>query len=211
MKYILLLVLASCARVDSPSYCPLNQSLSPSNGKSTVLIIGDSISVGYTITIRTQLTNYDVVHNPCNAMETTWTRSQINKWLDSRAQFEAITWNNGMWDIADWVQTTDYDYVSNLHYIAKKIKAKTSRPLFILTTQVLPGTPHRVDANVFHKNQLAAQVMAQEGIPVLDLYSVSQGIPLYHVDPHDVHYTPAGYQILGNAVLSALDSIYGIN
>jgi hypothetical protein len=205
------ILLIGCAKTHNDQVCPVAQSISAPTGKPTILIIGDSISIGYAPYVESGLPNYDVVHNPCNAMTTFWTITQIDYWLAGRPTFEAITFNNGLWDISSWVQTTDAEYIDNLHTIAKKVKAKTSKPLFILSTQILPGTPYRWDGDVVHKNALAVTVMNNEGIPVLDLYSVSATIPFDHVSPIDPHYTQAGYSILGQAVLGALSTTYGIN
>jgi acyl-CoA thioesterase-1 len=96
------------------------------------------------------------------------------------------------------------EYRQNLYIIAGKIKQKTTRPLFILTTEVLPGTPYRSDNNVITYNQVAIEVMNDLGIQVLDLYSISKEIPDFHVDPHDVHYTQQGYEYLANAVYQGI-------
>lgn len=208
---LLFLILSACAKPDAAPTCTGKEVMAAATGQPSVLVIGDSISIGYTPTLKASLTNYDVVHNPCNAMTSTWTLQHVDKWLDSRTSFEAITWNNGLWDVADWISTPSAEYVSNLHHIAQKIKAKTAHPLFLTSTQVLPGTPNRVDANGVAFNVLAVQVMQSEGIPVLDLYSVSATIQVEHVTPTDPHFTPAGYQILGNAVLSELNTLYGVN
>ncbi len=209
---LLALISAACAKKESDfQYCPSGEALEATNGQPTILVIGDSISIGYTPTIANALAaNHQVVHNPCNAMTSTWTASQIDHWLDSRPTFEAIVWNNTLWDIADWVNTSDADYIANLHYIAQKIKAKTSQPMFNLGTEVLPGTPHRIDADVVHKNDLAIIVMAQEGIPVLDLHTFSQTLANDHAGPGDAHFNALGYSLLGATVLNELNVLYGI-
>ncbi len=79
----------------------------------------------------------------------------------------------------------------------------------MLTTEVLPNTPYRTNACVVGKNAIAAQVMAAEGIPVLDLYSVSVGLQSEHVTATDVHFTDTGSQALGAAVLNSLQTEYG--
>lgn len=214
LKSLLLIVMLSsaCGKKSSGGICPANEALPAATGAPTVLIIGDSISIGYTPTIEAALTPaYDVVHNPCNAMTSAWTAQNIDTWLASRDSFEAITWNNGLWDIADWENISDSDYAAKLHSIAQKIKAKTAHPLFILTTEVLAGTPHRENADVVNRNNIARDVMALEGIPVLDLYSVSQTIIDEHVSQDDVHYTDAGSEVLGQAVLEKLNELYGVN
>lgn len=210
LTLLLALALFGCAKPDAPPTCVPGEKLATATGAPTVLVIGDSISIGYTPHVASALPNYDVVHNPCNAMTSTWTLQEIDGWLAGRASFESITWNNGLWDVADWISTPASVYVANLHAIAQKIKAKTTRPIFVLTTQVLPGTPNRVDANVITFNALAVQVMAQEGIPVVDLYTTSAGIQSEHKTPTDVHYTDQGYQDLSVPILNELN-ILGVN
>ena len=206
------LLAMACSKKQSGGICPANETLPAATGAPTVLVIGDSISIGYTPTLIAALSpNYDVVHNPCNAMTTTWTAQNIDTWLASRDSFEAITWNNGLWDVADWENVSDSAYAANLHAIAQKIKAKTAHPLFILTTEVLPATPHRNNADVVNRNNIARDVMNLEGIAVLDLYSVSQTIVGEHVSVDDVHFTEAGSQVLGEAVLDSLDTLFGVN
>ena len=211
MNLILLICAINCSKKQSGGICPANETLPTATGAPTILVIGDSISIAYTPTLKDALSTYDVVHNPCNAMTSTWTAQNIDTWLASRDTFEAITWNNGLWDIADWEKVSDIDYAANLHAIAQKIKAKTAHPLFILTTEVLPATEHRVNADVINKNNIARDVMALEGIAVLDLYSISQTIVDEHVSIDDVHFTEEGSQILGDAVLNSLDTLFGIN
>ena len=209
---LLFFCLFACSKKQGGGICPTNESLPAATGAPTVLIIGDSISIGYTPTIEAALSPaYDVVHNPCNAMTSSWTAQNIDTWLASRSSFEAITWNNGLWDVADWENVSDSDYAANLHAIAQKIKAKTAHPLFILTTEVLPATPHRNNADVVNRNNIARDVMALEGIKVLDLYPVSQTIVGEHVSADDVHFTTAGSQVLGEAVLDSLDTLFGVN
>ena len=198
----LALALMGCAKEEPFQYCPSNQSIPTATGQPTVLVIGDSISIGYTPYVKAALTNYDVVHNPCNAMNTDWTLSQVDSWLAGRPTFEAITWNNGLWDIASWSAVSDASYEANLHAIAAKIKAKTAHPLFILSTTVPAGADGRNDASIVRKNQIAVTVMQAEGIPVVDLYTVSLGVP--HSAPTDVHFTDAGYATLSQSVLTGM-------
>jgi hypothetical protein len=209
LKHLLLALTAILATACSDNqFCPKHQSLPRATGQPSILIIGDSISIGYTPTIHAALgAKYDVVHNPCNAMNSNWTSEQIDYWLRSRASFEAITWNNGIWDTPGWLPTANAKYEANLHAIAAKIRAKTAHPLFVLTTEVLPVENN---ADVIQKNTIAIAVTAAEGIPVLDLYNVNLGLVAEHVSPTDVHFTAAGYATLGAAVLAELNTRYGI-
>ena len=208
---LIFLSLTNCGPLkEAIGMCANGEMMEATDGRPTVLVVGDSISIGYTPTIAAGLPNYQVVHNPCNASTTAWTKSQIGYWLNQRPTFEAITFNNGLWDISAWAHVSDENYRDYLTEIAQRVKTKTANPLFVLTTEVLPGTEGRIDADVVTKNNIARAVMALEGIPVLDLYSVSQTIQAEHVDATDVHFTALGSQILGTAILTALNTM-GVN
>ncbi len=216
MKNLLLiltlgLLLSACASKDKEAY-PCYETATADDSRLDILVIGDSISIGYTPYVQDALaTNYDVSHNLCNAMESSNGVKKIDLWLSQRATWEAITFNHGLWDAASWVNTPISTYKNNLHVIAQKIKARTSKPLFILTTEVLPGTPYRNDSRVQALNAAAVEVMNAEGIPVLDLHTFSQTIQDKHVNPNDVHYTEEGSSLLADEVLNELNTLYGIN
>lgn len=213
IRYLLplFLILSGCDDVweaTHDSVCPYRQSLQASNGKPTIAVFGDSISIGYTPTLQAKLTTNDVVHNPCNAMNTEWTKLNIDTWLDSRPYFEAIVFNNGLWDISEWDTVYPFQYAQNLAIIAEKIKHKTKHPIFVLSTMVPKGAEGRENSDIVVLNNIAVKVMAYEGIPVVDLYTLSLTLP--HPTPTDPHYTASGYKTLGRKVLQGLSHYYKI-
>jgi lysophospholipase L1-like esterase len=133
----------------------------------------------------------------------------IGKWLSQRPQWDVITFNFGLWDAADWVNTSNEQYEENLRKIAKLVVVSTDKPMYILTTEVLPGTPHRLNSRVIELNLIAEQVMTELGIPVLDLYTYSTQFPHLHIEPTDVHFTERGYKKLGRRIVRELINIYG--
>lgn len=207
----ILLLCSACGDKFNGTDQSCTDSIIPTQDTDTILVIGDSISSQYEPTLVTGVASHDVLHNPCNANNTTYTLQNIDVWLASRPSFEAITFNNGIHDSGhtpEWVPQDQY--AINLHAIAQKIKAKTAAPMFVLSTQVLPGTPALDNDEIIARNAIAAAVMVEEGVPVFDLYSVSASIPQDHLAPDNVHYTAEGASILGEAVLGALVAQYGI-
>ncbi len=208
MKTYLVILIASgallgCASPGSDDYC--KETVSQDDARPNILVIGDSISIAYAPLMEQKLPNYEIVHNLCNARNSANGVKRIDQWLNQRNHWGAITFNHGLWDIASWVHETDKNYARNLHIIAKKIKARTEHPYFVLTTEVLPGTPHRLNSGVLDKNEVALKVMQEEGIPVIDLYTISLGLVNEHVNPTDVHYTEAGSQVLANDIADILN------
>lgn len=213
-RWLVVLVLAmctaACGQNEKIDICEVN---TIDDERPDILVIGDSISLGYTPPLKKALEDtYDVSHNYCNARHSMNGALKIDTWLDQRPHWEAITFNHGLHNAAGWSLVGDMvqTYKDNLTVIARKIKARTNKPLFILTTDILPGTPGHPVNHVPDLNQAALDVMVAEGIPVFDLYSVSQTIPHLHLNSTDVHYTPLGSRVLSNAILQELNTRYGI-
>lgn len=215
MKHIIVITaaiaLSACSHPDSGTCDGMSQT--PATGQKTVLIIGDSISLGYGPYVRAGLPNWDVQHAPCNSYGTLNQKENIRHWLTARPSWDAITFNAGMWDV--WhgsgnFYTSPAEYEANLTWLAREIKANTAHPLFILSTDVPANTPYRTNAEIEARNTIALQVMQQEGIPVCDLYSVSTAIDSLHINAlaaDNVHWTPAGSEALAQTVLTSLNGI----
>jgi lysophospholipase L1-like esterase len=76
--------------------------------------------------------------------------------------------------------------------------AKT--PLYVvLTTSV--DDPVR-EARVRVRNRVAAELAAERGLPVIDLYAASVEIGAMHTD--GVHFSKEGYACLADCILNAL-------
>lgn len=203
------LFLLGCAKPGSDPYA-CSSNIPEQDGRPSILVIGDSISYGYLPYLKQSLSTYDVQHNPCNAFNSDITNRRIDKWLESRPRWDAITFNNGLWDIASWSYVNSDDYRHNLREIAQKIKEHTDHPLFVLTTEVPIGAEGRDSTAVPARNAIAIEVMDAEGIPYVDLYSFSLTIVSEHIDPTNVHWTPQGSEDLSVQVLNALNTNYGI-
>lgn len=209
--YILfVLTLSGCGKHHNPQPC--DEIIPVRDGRPTILVIGDSISIGYTPYLVTALPHYQVIHNPCNAQSSEYTVEHINEWLRQRHDYASIVYNNGLWDIATFINTPYYAYQENERYISQRIQAKTNSPLFLTTTAVPSGTPYRSDGKVVAFNDLIAPIIQSMGVPVLDLYNLSIRRPISseHAGPGDVHYNAQGSKNLANAVLHALNHFYGI-
>src|SRR6056297_3341728 len=67
--------------------------------KSRILIIGDSISIGYTPFVQEDLKNVvEVVHNPGNAQHTGTGLEKIKEWIGNE-EWDIIQFNWGLWDL----------------------------------------------------------------------------------------------------------------
>jgi hypothetical protein len=184
--------------------------ISAQSAKPEILVISDSIGIGYRPFLQENFPQFSVLGLPCSAKTTKFTLRHIDAWLAQRPSFKAIVWNNGLWDIMQngaGLVTPINDYKKNLFEIGEKIKNKTDHPLFVLTTDVPANVAARHDADVVIYNAAASEVMAELGIPVLDLHKTTSGNPSLHQDSaekDDVHFTPQGYERLGAEIANKI-------
>lgn len=181
-----------------------------------VLIIGDSISIGYTPFIKTALSpNIEVVHNPGNGGSTVRGLESMEKWLDNR-DWDVIVFNFGLHDMVYKDSAGKYsvstgkvavplkEYRNNLEGIADKLNETTAKIIFLTTTMVPDSANGRKMESVSQYNDVAVKVMKKKDIQVVDLYAPSLEIHPLNSKPRDVHYTTKGYEELAAIVVAAI-------
>jgi acyl-CoA thioesterase-1 len=168
-----LLALSALAQSPHPSFAPVDDQA----GLPRVLLIGDSISMGYTIPVRKLLAGKANVHRiPENAAFTGYGLKQLEAWL-GESKWDAIHFNFGLHDIKRMEngepQVPLADYESILRKIVARLKKTGASLVFATTTPVPEGkvSPPRIPADVERYNDAARRVMKDAGIPVNDLYA----------------------------------------
>jgi lysophospholipase L1-like esterase len=171
-----------------------------------LLIIGDSISIGYTPFVAKALAGKaTVVHNEGNAAHTGNGVAKLDQWLGG-TRWDVIHFNFGLHDLkimdGGKHQIPLAEYETNLRAIVKRLKQTKAKLIWATTTPVPPGkvSPLREPADVPKYNAVAARIMKAEKIPVNDLFRADHSGQL----PANVHYTPAGYEALAQQVLKVL-------
>ncbi len=162
-----------------------------------VLLIGDSVSRGYTQPTRVTLAGKANVHRaPANCGPTASGLKNLDVWLGA-GKWDVIHFNFGIHDRA----TPAADYVKRLEEIVVRLE-KTGAKLIWASTTPIPDNPAQKQTaqSVVDKNALAAEVMAKHGIPTDDLFGAMTPRLKEFQPPLDVHYTGAGYDFLGAKV-----------
>lgn len=197
-----LLACTLLAQTPHPSLAPVEDK----PGLPRVLLIGDSISMGYTIPVRKLLAGKANVHRiPENAAFTGHGVKRIDAWLGD-SKWDLIHFNFGLHDIKRMddgkQQVSLEDYESNLKTIVKRLKQTGASLIYATTTPVPEGkvSPARVPADVESYNEVARRVMKEAGIPIDDLYAFALPRLAKIQIPVNVHYTEAGYQELAGEV-----------
>jgi acyl-CoA thioesterase-1 len=182
-------------------------------GLPRVLLIGDSISIGYTLGVREKLQGKANVHRiPQNGGATEVGLEKMKSWLGD-GKWDAIHFNFGLHDAKFSSATTQRasreQYADNLRQLVMQMKATGAKLIFATTTPVPKGgvlSPTRKFDSIEERNKIAIQVMQESGVAIDDLYHAA----LPHQErvgrPNDVHYQPAGYAILATAVAASIEA-----
>lgn len=166
-----------------------------------VLLIGDSVSRGYTQATRKGLAGKANVHRaPANCGPTASGLKNLDAWL-GEGKWDVIHFNFGIHDRA----TPAADYVKRLEEIVVRLE-KTGAKLIWTSTTPIPDNPaqKQTAASIVEKNALAAEVMKKHGIPIDDLFAAMTPRLAEFQPPLDVHFTGAGYDFLGATVGEAI-------
>ena len=179
-------------------------------GLPRVLLIGDSISMGYTIPVQKLLAGMANVHRiPTNGGPTMNGTAHIKEWLGD-GKWDVIHFNWGLHDIRympdNTRQVNPEDYEKNLRSIVSTLKTTGAKLIWCSTTPVSEGTtgPVRKNEDVLAYNAIAKKVMDENGIQIDDLYAFAlpqlSAIQL----PKNVHYNAAGYDTLAEQVVKTI-------
>jgi hypothetical protein len=169
-----------------------------------VLLIGDSVSRGYTQPTRKELAGKANVHRaPANCGPTASGLKNLEVWL-GEGKWDVIHFNFGIHDRG----TPAADYVKRLEEIVTRLE-KTGAKLIWASTTPIPDNPAQKQTaqSIVEKNALAAEVMKKHGIPTDDLFAAMTPRLAEFQPPLDVHFTGAGYDFLGAKVGESVLSV----
>lgn len=208
-----ILSLITCAHAEESG--AISEAIASNDANTTlpkVLIIGDSISIGYTDSVRQRLAKEaDVRRIPGNGQSTDFSIENIDAWLGNE-KWEVIHFNWGIWDthILDGVHIRNAaeEYGANLRKLVERLKATGANLIWASTTPVAfdlfengLGVEKK---NIPIYNAAALQVMENAQVPINDLYSAS--LPhLIELQTRDgVHFTSAGSEFLAGNVAESI-------
>jgi len=208
-----------CHVGDKPDPVPAagNADVSKIASLPRVLIIGDSISIGYFKPVKELLAGTaEVHHNPGNAQHTAFGLAKLDEWLGDTS-WDVIHFNHGLHDLkyvddrgarvppSEGRQQIPMDeYARNLDQLVKRLKRTGAELVFATTTPVPEGAAGRIQGDADRYNRAALQVVKRHRIPVNDLYAFALPRLESTQRPRDVHFTPEGSRLLAEKVTQSI-------
>ncbi|MGB0372735.1 MAG: SGNH/GDSL hydrolase family protein [Opitutales bacterium] len=189
-----------------------------------VLLIGDSISIGYTIEVRKLLRGQaDVFRIPTNGRYAAFGTKRLKKWLGDR-EWDVIHFNWGLWDLCyrnpesenqgsrdkvnGQLTATLDQYRKSLEDNVERLQATGAHLIWCETTPVPEGEAGRFTGDALKYNAIAAEVMKAAGVSTNLLHEhASLRIPEIQKAEGDVHFTPEGYAYLAEKVAETIATV----
>jgi hypothetical protein len=189
-------------------------------GLPRVMLIGDSISIGYTLPVRELLRGEANVHRPAtNCGPTTKALAELDNWLGT-GKWDVIHFNFGLHDLkyigpdSDGLadpssdtsrqQVPPEEYRANLKKIVARLKQTGAKLIWRSTTPVPRGSAGRVEGDAAKYNEIAEAIMKAEGIAIDDQYAYAIGRLEEIQRPANVHFTQEGSRQLAEQTVAAI-------
>ncbi len=191
------------------SAVPVSTSMPPK-----VVLVGDSVCLGYAALVVDRLTGQAVVlPPPANGGDSRNVLEHLVAWV-VQEQPELVHFNCGLHDLKRSRDGRQYQvpldaYTANLTEIVRRLRAETTATLLFATTTPILDDRHarrgadfdRFEDDVQRYNAAAIAVMRAAGMTVDDLHGiVTQAGSAELLMADGTHYTPAGYERLAEAV-----------
>ncbi len=188
-----------------------------------ILIIGDSISIGYMPFVKEHFEGEAIIsHNPGNAQNTGNGLKKINGWLGDE-KWDIIQFNWGLWDLCyrnpdskvqgnrdkinGKITYSLEEYKSNLNSLVTLLQERTKAKLIFVTTTYIPRNEvGRYTEDAIRYNNAAKEIMEKHDVLINDIYK--QSIPIhkkYGMGSDNVHYTDEGYKKLSKPLIDFLE------
>ena len=210
---------------------PKDLRFQPDPSLPNVLLLGDSISMGYTLPVRNLLKGKANVFRPLkpdgtaiNCADTAEGLAHLDRWLAMQPKWAVIHFNWGLHDLKHMKKNASTptpsadpndpalhslaEYRANLEKIVARLQLTGARLVFATTTPVPAGcnNPFRSPDDPPRYNAAAVEVMAAHGIRVDDLYALIVPRESELQLPRNVHFTAAGSAVMASQVAQIITS-----
>lgn len=183
-----------------------------------ILLIGDSIRMGYDHYVRERMQNVAQVYFPdTNCGYSTMVLRCLHSWADELKLYDAdaVHFNVGHWDTVriygDGTLSRPETYADNLERIAERIHFLFPRAKVIFATSTPVQEENYIEAfevrynkDVEAFNRIACEVLPKHDVIINDLHGLMRDVPADYFSDQTHYYTAAATQRLGCQVTHAL-------
>jgi len=177
-----------------------------------VLLVGDSISMGYTIPVRRLLEGKaNLFRIPANGGPTSRFLGQCEKWLGNE-KWDVIHFNFGLhdcryqkWDVKTGKRAyTDLQYRENLEKVVARLEQTGAKLIWAHTTPIPEGAGGNMPGDELPLNQIAQEIMTRHNIPINDLHAYVLPDLEMHQGKRNIHFTASGSEHLAKKIAAEI-------
>jgi hypothetical protein len=190
-----------------------------------VLILGDSISIGYTPHVRERLAGKANVNRPDdNCASTSFGLQKIDEWLGD-TRWDLIHFNFGLHDLKyvdaqgqavsveqGALQVPPKQYEKQLEQLVRRLQETGAKLVWCSTTPIPPGAAARIPGSEAEYNRIAQRVLRRvlgEDRVTNDLHAVATARLTEIQQPANVHFTEDGSRQLARQVAAVIEEQLG--
>lgn len=202
-------------------FCLFSLNVLFAEGEPKALILGDSISMGYTKPVTEILRGKAEVRRPnANCGSTLAGLEKLDTWL-AGGPWKVIHFNWGLHDLCyrspdskgrgnrdkvnGKISVPLEQYEQNLETLVERLEKTGAKLIFATTTLVPEGEGGRFAGDDLKYNAVAEKIMKKHGVSIDDLHALSKTFaPELFQGPGNVHYKPEGYKKLAEQVAACI-------
>jgi acyl-CoA thioesterase-1 len=185
-----------------------------------VLLIGDSISMGYTLPLRALLKGKaNLQHATENCLSSRNIAAKIDQYLGDRS-WDVIVFNCGIHDLTYRDAERNFlfpekggkidvpldQYRENLEKIVTRLEKSEATLIWCTTSPVGEHVGHRLPADVAKYNAAAKTVLETHKIQIADPYRRSTSLDQPELTVDGVHFTRKGYRQIADKLAPVVDA-----
>ena len=173
-----------------------------------VLLLGDSIRMGYDDYVKEELNDFDVYYDSDdNGRFISYNIWMFNQFNNKYGPFDIVHFNSGYWDMTPEGPHREHEtpideYVKSLERLVDYIKSTGATPIFATTVPIYDtpkkdGLYEAVDHQnkvVIEYNSKATELMKRKGVMINDLYSLMEKEERYGKCYDSLHLTDENYK-----------------
>jgi lysophospholipase L1-like esterase len=173
-----------------------------------VLLLGDSIRMGYEPLVREALAGQAEVVAPAeNGRFAKYTLWGVNVWMKELGRPDIVHWNNGLWDVHRESPMTEPltsmdEYLHTLGRIMTEIRRTGAAIIFATTTPVAIDGAGRSNDEIDAYNRAAVELMKANQVAVNDLNRIVKQDLAGNICADKTHLSDQGYRTCTREVVN---------